>query len=852
MSILKNIYIRSCFFLASLAIFASCTDDALKPGPDNNPDNDSNYYLTFKIGLQSLGTGTRAGSSPVEEYEDYVDVEKLYIMFFINDDSATEDTGTPPYNRENAYQQYNNYKLYKMFEPGDPAVSMIPVAYNTKDYYDKCWYVKISIPDIKDASGNNVGENFANILRKNDFRVAVMANAETGKKIILEEATYDENKNLILGSDINEIHRQTPSTDIYVNPDLIDFYGFLYEGKVNENKNKYLGYYTDWVTLRNQTDINRKYFLNVNEAAQLIRNIYDPVESSIPYEDYKNMWSVWNFGGDAGDNALTYPTDHLDSWNAVNGSYLYSIMSKALENESSNNIEESFATGPKVPDPDNADKQIDGETVYLEYISFEKNDVFASAVKQESVENYKFYYGIQLPKNQNDEGNNGSNYMKFNPDHGGCFAFKATGSGHLIITASVASQGDVESNNTARILAQIGKKNEHVTYEFNSSSPESKSNSITIEGDSQTIYIYTDSSSESEPVIYQIEYIKDTYLYLTDHQGIAPTKDYPIQMYGVQSYAKLEKLWEEGESFDLDDYHGIGNDYDFPYNPDNTYFHPIPLLRSVAKVIVRIPKSLNARHVYLRSVNRYARWEPTDVKSNTTDIWFDGTEDFKDQHIETCEFWNIVDQPPFFDPTDNPTDAQELSFKQKLAWYYGSWMEQGIIDKQNKIDTKDEKNNFDYPHIMNALVDRTDFVKFLDAGTEEIYDKYVLYVPEKYVDDPDNMFDDNGIEHSVPKVCHVEFRVDGDPDDNLDDNNCYRIYFTEKGFNDKMAIPDMRDDDHSWEKLYEQDKENLQVHWPIIRNHVYQFTVEDIKKQIVIVSLEVLPWKKVDDIKVSW
>ena len=213
-----------------------------------------------------------------------------------------------------------------------------------------------------------------------------------------------------------------------------------------------------------------------------------------------------------------------------------------------------------------------------------------------------------------------------------------------------------------------------------------------------------------------------------------------------------------------------------------------------------------------------------------------------------------------------------------LAWYYGSWKNnQGnigsgdnIVQVPNETDygntlitqpnlkTEDPPHQFwtQYPHIINPRIERSDFVEFEPVGEAKgIYNRYVLYVPEKFVDDPNS----DGKVKENPKVCHIEFRrgdMDADtPKDpylNVDDNYCYRIYFTKGGYNNESnLIPKFEadkpgtKDKQTWENMYEQNVDNLKKHWPIVRNHVYSFVVEDAKNKVVVVKLEVLPWKEV-------
>ena len=825
-----------CFTIISLSfVLSSCSDKDLGfDAPDPEMSQSEGIYFSFQISVPVLGnSNTRArNNTDVEKFENYIDPAKLYIMFFLKD-STDKD------------------KLYKMFGPtSHEYLTLIPVAYSNSDsYYKENWYVKIAVSEMPD------GEQFADILRKNDFRIAVMANADLkdekgdSRELKIKAAPVgtdglvkkDENEHLILGDPIEMIHYQSSRAN---DPYASDLYGFIAANPPTDSPG-YLGHYTDWV----EDEYDDLMGINsVGIANTWIQEHTSPETGKTELlDDYNDLWFLWNFAGDATHSYIKYPVFNPEwksrnvatEWEDRNGENLRTWLGthgKELE---------SFATGSVIIDGNN-NKEVEGEENYLEYVEFYGNDKKATSVIKD-FEGQKLY-GINLPQAEN-AGLVESTYNKLNPLDGGYFVFKAVASGHLSITAS---------GNT-KIIAQIGKKLEHLEFSYNSTEPTTVTQEILVPGDSPYIYLFVDHSSQEAAKIYQIEYIQDTYLYESSRIGVAPTKEKPIPMYGIASYKRLENLWAVGTSFDLNDYNGTSPDINGATSTE-TYFHPVPLLRSVAKVIVRIPTSISAKDVFLRNVNRYARWEPSDIITDTSDIWYDDHEDWnpnvsypEDQHNRSCEFFNIVSQGPFYDK--DATGTQTQAYQQKLAWYYGNWAKDGTLGGFTpEVTVQNNGGVFTYPHIINPVIHRSDYVRFIYAGTEEIYDKYVLYVPEKYVDDPTNP-DDENILNSAPSVCHIEFRHQDDEDGNLDDNNCYRIYFTNKGFYDANGTqepPDLRDENHSWEVQYEQNKENLKHHWPILRNHTYQFTVDDINSQLVIVRLEVLPWKKVPDIEVSW
>lgn len=250
-----------------------------------------------------------------------------------------------------------------------------------------------------------------------------------------------------------------------------------------------------------------------------------------------------------------------------------------------------------------------------------------------------------------------------------------------------------------------------------------------------------------------------------------------------------------------------------------------------------------------------------DVSSPTNQIWVDYNERI---HSKDCEWEHLLGHEPFY-------NNETYTYQEQLAWFYGSWAKEnepigGIYVPENIKFGKEDDATDKYPRIINPMIERSDFCEFLYAGKTGIYDKYVLYVPEKFVDDPN----DEGDVKSDPKVCHIEFRAYDFPYTNLDDNWCYRIYFTKDGYNSQYAgenskLPDSgkkdeKDEagniintiDNTWENVYEKNIDNLKEHWPIMRNHLYSFTVADEHTGVLVVKLEVLPWKDVQDNKYNW
>lgn len=406
----------------------------------------------------------------------------------------------------------------------------------------------------------------------------------------------------------------------------------------------------------------------------------------------------------------------------------------------------------------------------------------------------------------------------------GVVSFIAYASGTLSITAKAADGAD-----GATITTRVGNTGTELSYELGSE--ETIKQVISITGDEQRVYIY--NKGENKVEISQIEYIQDEYLYEMAREGVKPdTKEHPIPMYGVQKFGKLEDVWKEGTVFDLSDFNKL--------NPTGYEGGTIQLLRSVAKVELLLPPEL-FDHAFLRAMNRTAYSEPMDVATSTSKIWVDADNLGYSTHNSDCEWSKLTGLTPFYGSTN---------YENQLSWYYGNW------GKHKGDSSPDEKKKFktgDYPQILNPRIHRSEFVKFLETDvTKEGYMRYVLYVPEKFVDDPTDVDADN-IGQSAPKVCHIEFRDTKDRDYNLDDNNCYRIYFTEGGVysGDQFTPPTFESDEETWEQKYEQNPEILKKHWTIMRNHIYTFTVEYNPGGKLAVQVKVLPWKR-RKVEVAW
>ncbi|MCH5237533.1 MAG: hypothetical protein J1E95_07025 [Muribaculaceae bacterium] len=793
---LRNKYLTSlAVALFSMMSLSSCVYDKLN---GDEPDIQHPYIEGNYLGMQiELPVMTRDGSAQSWEiYEDHVNQDSFKLIFV----------------------DAENDEVFKIFEASE--LSIIPIADSFKGAI-KNWHIQIPLD-----------EDFEEIIREKDFKIAVLANWPS------EMTDLKELKSL------HDLHH------LLENNIENDFFSFLNQG--TGKMSPYREYVVNKLTIDEEKADD---WIRENWNPALEKNKNHPV-----LKDYYDLWLCWNFGGKLNaveypgkDYAVKYP-DIVDAWEKRNGAYLRNWITKnikegetegALVNlpivaeEEPGEPEDNGKGGNEPDDPDqvdlDGDNQDDNPEDNEEIKKPDENypltfKTVNDAMGIRRTDGDDTYYGVKLPKGTLQLSEEGT----LAEESQGVLSFLAPASGTLYITAKSTESNSVikvqVGNNAETTKVQVGN-NVKTTIDFGGS-VETKSALIEITGDSPQIYIY--NSSDTPVEIYQIEYVQGKYLYETARTGIELDKDeHTIPMYGIQSYKALENYWMPGTSFDLSNFNRVtGGTAMTPEYP----FKNISLLRSVAKVVLLIPDGLLPHHVYLRSQNRYARCEPVDISTPTDEIWKDNTAN-STTHSDKCEFFSIKGHKPFFKDTD---------YKNNLLWYYGSWGSDTFKVPKESYGAEGNSKQTDYPHIMNPLIERSEFTEFLHTGKEGDLERYVLYVPEKFVDDPSEA----GNSDSDPKVCHIEFRIDDDPFYNIDDNECYRIYFTEQGYN-KNYIPKFTNLEDNWEKVYEQNIDNLKTHWPIIRNHIYTFTVEDANKRYISANVKVLSWAK-KDIEYEW
>lgn len=645
---------------------------------------------------------------------------------------------------------------------------------------------------------------------------------------------------------------------------------------MNDDGEDAMGEPTDWVKMRNvedgwHADYDMKFvysFDSKETANQWIRANWNPeVNRNINkqiYRHYQHLWYLWNF--DASYKYALYDREP-GKYSTYASAYQYNF-----------GWNDGFNQGPPANpwgkewyerngekfyewlDGSDSNHPLETKTILSgsgQNDSFFTFNAFANNERCYMVENpasalngNMTYFGVRLPSR-------GTELAGM--ESPGTFVFQARTSGTLRVR-----WGNASDNNPATITIQKGTKvlntytiasgNRYKLYNLGGTSHSNETYlDISTDEASSPIYIYCSSGAA---VIYAIEYIRGSYLYETDREGVIPSKDFPIPMYGVQEFLPLDQ-WEDGTTVTI------------PRQADKRF----KLLRALAKVEVYIPLSFKRpRHMYMRYMNRAARCEPMDVE-NPID-WTE-MESVTGSHPSDCEFFNVMNYGPTYDSAKGENAS---GYSDWLSWFYGSWTnakwlpednsKRGLynVDENGKWTPQSEHKGWDlssnvpsegnagYPKIFNPYIDRSDFCHFIYMGEDiDGYHKYVLYVPEKYLDDPDSP----GVFDSKPMVPHIEYRFDpatsvGDKENslthsefNLDDDRCFRIYFTNYG-DDNPGMgkhnPRIGETTGSSYTTYEKNRENLKYHWPIMRNHTYKFYVGGSAPDRITVNVVISDW----------
>lgn len=809
-------HIKLIFPLLLLLLLATgcVADDLPEQGGENGVKPGAPLTLTFTIGVPSMGADGAGGEratraiyygNPVY-YEDWIDTQDgLRVLFFL---SRREKNGVA-----GAYEDDNNFvavdpknplKDYFLFESTSRWVTQLPYDEDNNLRYQ----VTVPVYQIGDeeAQYRPHWERIRELLRTYDFKVAIMANHPqkninwTVANSVLSAPDIDDLSTAKNLKTINDIHHSV-SDNNYANGSSgrKEGYDIVVDSKNTIDGMGTMGPFIDWVISRANLygDALGGVFDTRESARVWLRDYWRPAlkwnendeeDYEMLYHDYRNVWLYWNFGGAAADNGLPYSekskiNTHIGEWEQRNGALLRGVITDAAGKNGGKLPE--INTGPSGNSRNDASMPL----------TLHPSGATASITPGS---NGKRFYGVTLPKIS-------APSTESDKD---CFQFTMLTKGTITVTyiangGTVAVKGTNVSSTANSTKTVNGVKLNVVEYYHGVN-------------DTHPCFVY---SSAGSPTILDIEFTEDEYIYLTDREGILPSSDHPIPMYGVQKFDRLEGFWDDGASFDLT----AGG----TSTAGETYrAKTISLLRAVAKIEVLIPKSLGVpRHVYMRSLNRNVRCEPMDVATPTDQLWKD--------HDTECE-WRMIQQRGTMYVDGKYSEAD---YKKKLAWYYGNWMEWGW-NFNGKTTYAPSQSDGPFPRIMNPYINRSDFAAFIDV-TDYYNDQYyhfLFYMGENTLDAP-SQYNGNGGSYMVP---HVEIRFDEryaasskmatNTTFNLDDGDCYRIYFTEggiaKGARDANGVSTIAKGSYSTK--YENNASYLKEHWPIMRNHVYRFTVRDV------------------------
>lgn len=809
-------YISLVFTLLILVVLTGCVYEDLPLQDDGATVRPGDpMTLTFTVGVPAMGTDGSPKTRAIyygnpEYYEDWIDTQDgLRVLFFLHRREVT-GAGAPAgqYDDDNpkvAVDPQNPMKDYFLFESTSRWATQLPY----DDDGNLRYQVTVPLYRIgnEESEYQDKWETIRELLRTCDFKIAILANHPecftwTLENSVLSAPDINNLKGLSKLKTINDIHHSVGDKNYATGGSgRQDGYQMLVDNKNKINGLGTMGPFIDWVIMRSQLygDALGGTFSDQETARTWIRDRWRPdikynedndpdIEYEALYHNYRHIWSYWNFGGAAADNGLPYSdksriNTHINEWEVRNGALLREWVTTAYEKNSGNLTNLSTAS--------NDEGKYDGS------MPLTLRPSAATAVIT-SGSSGKRFYGVKLPKLSSAPSSTSAS---------DCFYFKLNAKGTITVRYS---------GGTLTLKAGSSTTNGSTTSKtINGMSMTEMSCNIDLNGDNAyDCYLY---STNGEPVVYDIEVTQDQYIYLTDREGILPSSDHPIPMYGIQKYDKLEGFWDEDASFDL-----TGGGADSEGNPYKA--KTIFLLRAVAKIEVKIPKSIGVpKHVYMRSLNRNVRCEPMDVSTPTDEIWKD--------HDNGCE-WEMIQQHGTFYNNGFSKDA----YKKHLTWYYGTWLEWGWNFNGYSSYVPNESTG-PFPRVMNPYINRSDYAAFIDV-TDYYNDEYyhfLFYMGENTLD-ASSQYNGDGGSIMVP---HVEIRFDArytptskmasNNDLNLTDNDCYRIYFTPGGI-----APGARDANgaskipyNQYASQYENKAEYIRQHWPIMRNHVYRFTVKD-------------------------
>lgn len=311
---------------------------------------------------------------------------------------------------------------------------------------------------------------------------------------------------------------------------------------------------------------------------------------------------------------------------------------------------------------------------------------------------------------------------------------------------------------------------------------------------------------------------------------IRPSQSYPIPMYGIQEFNKIEN-WVPGTPFNLSKLPIKGDD-------SNYEFKSISLLRSVVKLELRIPKKLvntPPQYVAIKYTNIYARCEPMDVWTPTNEIWEGET-----GHEDNCEIERIQkygqitkngDQGSGNAANGAPEAESFNTFRKRISWFYGAWLEKGwdfgTFTKDNVV-----KNDLSYPRVFNPctqrnLLVRCDNVDYTNDFNDEYY-HWIVYTGERNLNDPAYLHKMGQSDSYGATVAFWMIEIDGQvyriPITDYKDYEKNPVYNINSSTYDENKEPDNGDMQQYSVDIYNADTPDY-LPWPLVRNHVYRITL---------------------------
>lgn len=827
--------------------FTSCVDEnIIEPGtdkPDIEEDPIEGYSIGFKIQLDKNMSGNTRGA---EDYENYIDTRNKFRVLFFTEDGQF------------------------LFGAVDRTITALGEQSGTGV---ASWYVRVPMNYLVDREGNPYdADEIKKYLRENDFKVAILANWPNNATLRSDiededsgnttEDTYIERepkwgwKQSIFSDEENEIKNINDLHHLVIDKNYNDnsssssrpsrrqVYDFVMDGDVSNGEGK-MGVKTDWVKMRDiSEDFNGEYngdtFSDQQSAETWIRKNWDPGKKSGDrdnvYRNYNNIWQLWNFSG---NYTASYDEIMRDRNNTSTGSMPPAFKS-AWQNRNGNDLSKFLNDNP-----------------YGLYSRFTFDGLSFEPTTNDGNRCYAYVNGDNrgiVLKPAEELGGEGDNsyihptktpfksrgYLHFTAYSTGTYRIRY---GALNGKATMVVQHNTNRDRTYKDITEEGP----TQMSYKSGDIEYFYRDLSITGDPENIYIW---SASGDLVIYSIEWISSKYLYDTDRIGIEPSEENPIPMYGVQNFSKLGDSWEEGTTFDISAARGQED------------VKPISLIRSLAKVEVYLPQK--AKHIYMRSMNRTSRCEPIDVQTPTNELWHQNHSQENSQ--EKCEWFDIQSYDhglEYYGDTPPSSNSAELEeYTNWLSWFYGSWEGWWNFNSHNiSGGTVTIPSNPNYPHLFYPDINRSDFCHLIYVGyVAGKGHKYILYMPEKNISDPNYV----GFKKSIPKVAHIEYRYDNNTD-NLEDNECRRIYFTNYTYTSDTSLGPIntfiKNVSKDGYEIYERNQviqnnvgeqeDHLRLHWPIMRNHIYEFIVNSSGHGEPTIRAKVKDWNE-RDIVVEW